>query len=239
MKTYKTYLLEILIVFCLINLSLIPPQKINSQTINNKPINKEKVIDNKLSSQDLINTLSLIFLALSTLLILFQIKTNQEFNRRQSTQVIIHEHSLGELGQVRERLRLDFQVNIHDGNNSQNEENFQPNQDYEKIRSNLKDDQKKSNELDNLITRIFNYYEQIALGIANKIYDEQMLYESIGPIFVRFEKWGQTYIQNLQNKEHQSIWINYQIKAKEWRKKMADDANEQRLALRSHGKRRL
>lgn len=154
--------------------------------------------------------LNLVAITIGAWLLYTQIKKDHDWNRRQATQQQLLRIVSGEFTELRQKLQVKHRVNLAD-----------PNETIDSALRRLDTDEARA-QLTFTAEMLFNYFETIALGVKNNVFDKSICYDHFGYTLTRYYKWGESHIR-LRRSVHPAIWIEWRSLAEKWQAQLRDD----------------
>lgn len=170
--------------------------------------------------------ISFLFLAISAILVYFQIRTNLSFNKRKAA----FDFSIDTIPKELLPLFKELYAVLKVGGVSEIYTK------YSKIMA-IFEDQAFSKEekvaFRKTVIAILNFYERMAIGLYKQVLDNDICYDNIGNNLIEFHAWVKPFVDNLQATHHEErlfvnfqavalIWTEFYIKMKNKNERLAD-----------------
>ena len=137
-----------------------------------------------------------------------QAQSNNEWNRRLTTQQMLNNIMLGEFRALRYQFEKECGCRVSD-----------PNQCYETVKAKFEEEGKKEKieEMESYLVAILNVFEAFAISMKNHIIDEDICYDNLCLLFIRFKRWSEAFINERRQKAADlQVWINFTNYADKW-----------------------
>jgi hypothetical protein len=128
------------------------------------------------------NVCSVVIAGVAAWIVVRQLKTNHEWNRRKATHDVLVTLVTGEFPKLRERLQTECNCLIYD--ESQTYGTAVKGADEDKIR-----------KIDALVINMMNVLETVAIDIKHNIIDEDICYDYAGWLFTGLNRWAEPLIE--------------------------------------------
>lgn len=166
---------------------------------------------------------NLLAVAASLTLAYRQIKKSHEWNRRKASQDLITQLVTGDVRELRHRLERTFGVNIYDKQ-----------QTYASSLASIAHDDERA-ELRHTARTLLNYFEGIAIGIKNKVLEEDICFDFTADVIIAYWRWAAPMVR-----ESQSIrpltWIELEHMATRWSDRLEEILQRQKEGARIPGR---
>lgn len=162
----------------------------------------------------IIDLVTLLVLIASAWLLLAQIRSDQEWNRRKAANDLLFQatHEFRSL-----RRGLEERINIYD-----------PSQSYLSAGTSLTAEDHRA------LDAVLNFLETVCVAVKNGVVDEDLVYSVFGGILCRYWGWSAHYVR-LERGKNELLWVEIDPFAKRWQAR-----TDARLELRVEpGKPRL
>jgi len=143
------------------------------------------------------------FLFYQARLILYQIRSTHDWNRRKATHDVLTEIILGSFVGIRRTLEKKIDP-------------YDKSQDYEKKAQELTTDDIQ------LLGDLLNYLEQMCLAIKHGIIDDDIAFDCASGLLVAYWRWAKPYIDS-ERVYSPRMWIEIQDRAGIWAEREAKD----------------
>lgn len=147
----------------------------------------------------------ILVIAASAGLIWLQIHKNHEWRRRKASHDFLYQLISGNFRVLREKLEYGFGVEYRD--KSQN---------YETVRRSLGEDEDKR-ELYVKTSALFNYFEELAVGIKNNVLDDDICFDMAAPLLIEYRRWGAPLIEERSPEGYRTTWVEFVSLVDEWK----------------------
>lgn len=168
-----------------------------------------------------VDSLTLIALIVSVVLLYRQISKEHEWNRRKTSQDLLMSLVTGDFTNLRHDLEVGFGVRLDDVN-----------QTYADVRTALPPDRQAALKFS--VDKLLNFYETIAIGIKNNVLDEEVCFDHFSWNLTRYWKWAEPYHVDRRGLDS-TIWMEAAHYVDEWDGRLRDE----RAVLRKQGKAKL
>lgn len=162
-----------------------------------------------------VSILTLLLIGVGNLLVLRQIRSEQEWNRRNASQELLFNVILGRFGQM--RRSLEEKVDIYDDT-----------QTWATVKDKLTRQDMQT------LDAILNYLEVMCLCVKNNVIDNDITFDAMDGIMFAYLRWAGPYIK-VNRAIDAKMWTEIDGIATKWREKRAEI--EQRA--QTPGKRKL
>jgi len=174
-----------------------------------------------MAAQDLVwtqmvNTITLVVLAITGALMWYQIRSNHDWNRRKETAERLSFIILGPFVELRRRLEQKADV-------------YDPHADYSTVQ--LTPDEQR------LLRDLLNYLEQLCIDIKNNLIDDDLAFDSASLVVIGYWRWARPYVAEVRKKiGTEEVLENLEETAARWDAR--EQANRERRELLEEEKRR-
>lgn len=159
----------------------------------------------------IIQSLNLVVVIITAIAIWRTLRSSNDWNRRKTTHEILDKLVVGDIPLICTKIKVDFKCQVDDEN---------------LIYSNFIKTLPESDKLtfSDLLVRLLNIFEVIAVDIKNNIVDEDISYDYLCWFYTSFYRFGESYIKQ---KRHECgdprVLINFSKQAEKWKEKMKSD----------------
>jgi hypothetical protein len=165
------------------------------------------------------NILNTLVIAVTALLLYLQVRaihkqidTGHQWNRRKTTQEMLHVMVMGEFPSIRHELEEAYGCIIWDKN-----------QTYGDVVQAAPD---KKDAVDYRLARIMNFFETIAINIKNDVIEEKICYDYLGWIYTEYYRWGKSFIEERRKRAGDPrVLIDFSDYAEKWSQQMIQERN--------------
>lgn len=147
----------------------------------------------------------ILLIAGSVCLIYAQIWRDHEWNRRKASHDFLAQLIYGEPAELRSRLENEFGVDA-----------TSENQTYTTVRNSI-DDEKRQRELYQTTSQLFNFFEQVGIGIKDHMLDEEICFDALHNVLIEYQRWGKPLIEKRRENGRDSVWTEFEYYALRWR----------------------
>ena len=165
---------------------------------------------------------SFLFLAVGSILLYFQIRTNLSFNKRKAAFDFITTNIPNELIPLYRELTATIQA----ATVSQLFTNYKVKTILE---GNTYSDEQKAKFAKTLLA-ILNFYERMAIGIYKQVLENDIVYDDIGNNAIQLYPWVRQYVESLQSiHDEERLFVNFETLANQWTKVHAERKTQNNL----------
>lgn len=175
----------------------------------------------------IISSVGTLIIAITALILWWQIRSHHEWNRRKSTQETLDKLVTGEFPELRKKLEVDLKCSV-----------WNRNEDYDSCISSLsEEDQKK---FDSFLSRILNIFETIGINIKNNVIDEEICYDYLGWLYTEYYRWSRPFIEERRKRAGDPrVLVNFTNYAGIWSKRMREEQKSMQQGISIPGKSKL
>lgn len=131
--------------------------------------------------------------------------TNHKWNKLKTTHEILNKFIIGDIPDLSSSLKIKYNCHIGIDDNT-----------YKKFVTELNEIEKL--EFDDIIIRLLNIFEVVAIDIKNEIIDEEIAFDYLGWYYVKYYSFCEELIDERQGRDHSKnkIFENYSSLATKW-----------------------
>ncbi len=162
----------------------------------------------------LLSFINLIVVGISAYLLYRQIVATHEWNRRHATQSVLGEMSHGQISKHKAMLK------------ERGAEIYNRDQTYATFSRTLDVPARIAADADLIV--LLNYSEALAIGLKDKVFDEDMCYDFFSAIMVNLERWSAPYVVDVRHATDDTrLFIEFEHLAGRWRRRKEQESKPQ------------
>lgn len=152
--------------------------------------------------------LNLVVISISAFFVWLTLSNTNRWNRKKGSQEILERFTSGEIPELNKKIRMDFNCKVYDKNH-----------DYTTFIQNLSPN--KVDEFDDILLRILNIFEVIAINMKNSIIIENVCFDYLGWFYTEYYRFSKPLIdQKRIAANDKRVLGNFERYAIRWQKKI-------------------
>lgn len=147
----------------------------------------------------------LTLIGFSVYLLFLQIRKQHEWNRRKASHDFLSNLISGGVAELRTKLESEFGVDTRNTN-----------QTYTTVYNSISEEARKK-EFYQTTYRLFNFFEQVGIGIKDHMLDEEICFDALHNIVIDYKRWGEPLIEERREGGREATWTEFEYYAEKWR----------------------